>query len=654
MPVECEFAVGQRKMRAVRGRTVGDHTTIYHVLAQLAEGERVTGTLRAPAAQPSPAPEFQAHPWVSDDIGELIPTIIVRKDGVDHRSDVIAELKPLDSSPAHQRWYVRKLIPALGMVFEWWADIHHLDPVMECWGRLTWSQRSNPAMNLQVDAVLLEAGELFMDYFAKAKGFSQPVAVDRNWHVLVSGPRGFTDGSGIHFAGQMLAFISNPTSLPVDLDLETDTGWISWSIRSLMAAGTGWPVVGSARDWNGHLLAAKNEPRFHTDAEVRNEMNSIWSRFMNKVQNGGDYYDEDYPFGIGRSPGQTGDQEDFGAVKGTFVVTLHEPKMLLPMMISAYSDCYRIGGALFEDDGKPLNPLDHPQWITWSGYTHYHSGVSRDRLGKADGWFTPAPGYWNYDDQHRSQNGLCATLALLDDPLADAIIRGYSITDAAMIRNRVGATRAVGRLFGAWSQFVLLSDGIDLQRWLDRIGEKLATVLRDSAINAPGPVKVITWGGPDNRKQVYYPVGHPQAGQLGAWWSAWEHGLFAVGCYNMWKATNDQRAFTLLERVCRTALLFGTFFENGKWWMVADSLYLDGGQALDPSMISSTSQQVVVSQGIGGVLSWAFCTILIASEILTGDEQNRAKEIVRYFTGDREATGRRTAEWWACVRTVRV
>lgn len=645
-----------RTFRAVRGRTIRDHSTIYRVFAQLEGNERVEGVLSVPLP-PGVHHNFVPHPWVVDDPGELIPSVVVRKDGVDYASGPASALVMVDNSPAHQRWFMRSEIVELGMVFEWWAELTHLDPVVECWGKLTWSDRSDPNEAIRVDGVALKTGELYVDSFAKAKGMQQPFAAGRDWFTVCSGPRSFADTTGLDFAGQMLAFVTDPSTLPEDLDLETDTGWISWSIRSLMAAFTGWPVVGSGVEhWDGNLLAAKNEPRFINTQTMLAELDSEWNRFADKMEQGGDYYDR-RRFGVGQHPGATGDQEDFGAVKGTYVVVGREPKALHMLAYSVYADCYRPGAGFYEG-GQPLDPDAHPDWWVWSDYTHYHPGVSRDRLGKTASSFgfpnLGATGFNGYDDQHRSQNNLCAVLALWDDPLAESLIKMRSIPEQKMMRGRVGATRAVGRLSGAWSQYVLLlDDGVERDRFINRINEKLATVLANSDLNAPGPVKVIAHGGPDPRKQVYYPPGHAQAGELAQFWSVWEHGLYSVGTYNLWKATGHQHALDALKQVCATVVEFALFSEMGSWFLVDDMVWLAGGAALDPSLMTTTSRQLVVDPGIGGVTSWGFCTLLIATEVLDpGPLLDKAKTAVRHFTGGREADDRRTAEWWACVATV--
>lgn len=642
-----------RRFRAVKGRTI-DNAVSFRVFTVMNGNERLEGVLEATEIAGAP---FAIHPWVADEPAELVPSIVVRRDGKDYESGKLEVLRVVDHSKAHIRYHLRSQIEPLGFVFEWWCDINSLDPVLDCWGKLTWSTRLDPNESVRIDGIFLKTGELYIDHFAKAKGIGQPFPAGDDWIMPVSGPRNFADGTAIDFSGQMMAFISDPGMLPTDLDLEQDTGWISQSIRSLQAAMTGWPVVGAGYDgWSGSLLAAKNTPRVRDGQIIADDLQREWGHFTSKMENGGDFYDT-RRFGVGRNPGGTGDKEDFAAVKGSYIVSARcEPKALHMMAYSAYAEMYRPGAALFEN-GEPLDPMNHPDWWVWSNYTHYHPGVSRDRLGKTASSFgfphLNATTYDGHDDQHISMNSFCYYLLMTDDPLAESVVRMRSITTQKMLNNRVGATRAVGRLFGAWSQYVLLLDqGLERDRYMDRISEKLRTVTRDSDIKSQGPIKIIAHGSPDLRKQVFYPPGHPEAGQLAKFWSVWEHGLFAVGCYNLWKAIDDPRAWNLLHTICYTVVTEALFQQNGDWYLPDDMVWLDDGVALDPSLMTLNSKQLVVTPGIGGTTGWAFCTLLIATEILTGEAANRAREAVKFFTGGMEANSRRQAEWWACVASV--
>lgn len=657
-PDECSFhAENGAIFRAVKGRRIGrDYAQAFRIFAELSAGEKLKGRL---VDEPYPSldiednpPAFVPHPWVADDLEELIPKIVVEVAGVRYETGY-AGIRKIDESAAHQRYHVRSTIPELGFVFDWWADVCHLDPVIECWGRLVWSTRTTSSVDLRVDAIALKTGELYIDTFGKMHGCGEPFSKDRNWYLPVSGPRNFVDGSGLPFYGQMLAYISDFSNVPVEVDAEVDNRWIARSLRSLDAARKGLPVVGTSIEWDGLYLAAQNVPRYEHDEDLENEKERAWADFMEKRGKFGDYY-EDRTYGSEESPSQTGDQDDFGATKGTFVVSANEPKMLLPYQWSAYADCVRAGAALFEG-GKPLDPAAHPDWRTWSGITHWHPGVSPDRLGKDFGnW--GATGWHNYDDQHRSQNTLAAVIALHDDPLGEAIMLGFSIPDANMLDNRVGATRAVGRLFGAWAQFLLLSDPKDvgLERWHNRVAEKLRTLHAHSRLSVQGDVKVIGTGHPDLRKQVYYPAGHPRAGELAHWWSNWEHGLFACGAYKLWKVTQDEGVRGILETVVRTCVNYGMFQIDGTWYVADDLTYLDDGEPLHPSAYHLGSDQLVVSPGLGGTTFWAFQAVLIAAEMLRDQTGDVARECVRQHLGGREASTRRAAEWLASVTSVDV
>ncbi len=698
--VEVDFvAQDGRRFRAAFGRDIQKHSRVYYVRGHFNGAERLEGkfvprlakasplqlksvtppaeaasVLRMAAAptpvpaepvEPAPLPPaptkpevFAMHPWVADDIAELIPTIIVVIGGVAYETVPVAPPSLIDQGPLHQRWHLVSQIQQKGFVLNWIVDIGHMDPVLNVWGLFTWSDRNDPNVARTVDAVYLRAGEYYVDDFARKKGHKAPTpdAQGRNWTVQLSGPRTFVDGTSLDLEGQMICYVSDPAKVPF---VDTTT----WDFKSAAAAFvSGRPVVGCGTDWNGNLLAALNEPRYSDPAIVQRETLAAGQDFFNSLAVVGDYYD-DRPLGSRKYPGSTGDQEDFGATKGTFVTVGHQPAMLMMLAYSAMADCYRPGSMLYEPgpDGVlvPLDPTRHPQWVTWSGYTHYHPGVSIDRLNKTNGFGFEATGWIPYDEEHRGQQNLAAVCALYDHPTAQLLVAMSSIVDMAMVRNpdgteRLGPARGVGRTLNAWAQFSrICTHPVARQRFMARIESRMQAAFDFPLLKVAGPVKVMAFGLPDNRKPIFWP----NTDILAPWWSVWEHGLLAQGLYNLYKATGDQRALKTLQTVCTTVVQEG-LADNGRGGFVlaGDMIFLaNDGLSLPPEFkFVGSRQMTALDRPLGDVITWSFFGVLIATEVLTGADQERAKAAVRYFIGGAEASDRRTAEWWAAVKTMRV
>ena len=406
-----------------------------------------------------------------------------------------------------------------------------------------------------------------------------------------------------------------------------------------LLAGLHGPVHGVAIGaWEGAWIGNQNVPRL-ADAATRPTTSLVPADFVGHI------YDERM-LGIAKMPGQTGDQEDFGASKGTAAVTFGDPAYLHAAAHSIEQDFFR--GFLHYENGEMLNLRAHPRWVTWSGSTHWNSNVSPDRLGKDGGTGTGnATGWFGYDDQHRSQNNLAAFYQLTGDPLARMLIEHAINTDRAMIRNRNGAPRAVGRLLLCWANFAAL--GSQAAKVL--MADKVAAVAANwPGKDAKGTVKILGWG-VDARLNVTDENGN----DLPAW-SSWEHGLAAVGLYAAYKQGVGDKS--LLLDVCRTIVKHAVFYQDGEWVWVNNVYYpLEPGKLglpLPDDLYMRGSTFINERDHFGGVATWTFPAFLIFQEIADASDPDlpRCRQVVRSITNGDEAMDVRSAEWWSVVRRV--
>lgn len=655
---ECTFyAEDGRCFRAVRGVSKG-LKTVYRIHAFMNGNEQLRGKMGPERFVPMKA-DYHLHPWVSDDVAALIPDVGVRLNGGDYWSRFSTGPLLIDQSAAHTRWTVRRGIPELGIVFQWWADLLHDDPIVPVWGKIVWSHRRSPDTNAAFDHFVLKSGEYLALNFARRHGVLTPVRDGSGyWTMLLNSQRiVLNDGAGLPLSGNMLAFISPKATDAPPADPEDRQDPTVRGIANLQAGAHG-PIRGVCLDWDSHWLAARHVPRFRDGYESEHEAD--WRRFLAEQDVPAGWFAA-RPVGLGKTPGQTGAQEDFGATKGTYAVVDGDARHIQVLEYSVQSELFR-GFNHYEQDGSALRVENHPDWTTWNGGTHYHPAVSKDRLGKGPS-APPGTGWYGYDDEHRSQNNLAAYLMLTDDPLMEDQLRHLVTTDRASYRmrfprNGYGAARAQGRTAGAWAQFVGLTDGEEQQHWLELLKARMNASRGNPLLHVPGPMKVLATGGPDSRKQVY-----GTDGRLGPWVSFWEHGLAAVGLYNLVQTpgtgnlayTHD--ASEILLRVSRTLATFACFEEDGEWWTVADCLW-NGGEA-PPGGLSSRNRALVCSRGAASVNSWTFAGLLVAREFLaqhSDEDPDLLDKLTRYIaavTGGQEAADRTTAEWWAAVGSVR-
>ena len=647
---ECTFLCDDgRRFRAVAGRRQGMNGRVFRIAADLNGHEMVDGELINERYKG--AGDFYAHPWVSDDIAGLVPAAGAMHENQAAWTENMKVLKMTDSSAAHQRWFIRRSLPQFGLIFEAWADILSGTPVIDWFGKIVWSDRNDERYDRIFQFIGLKAGEYIDLDFAQRFGIAEPARTpQKEWmHVLASNI-GFTDGSAIPLSGRMLSFIGPNVEDQVDADVDPEDmgNPIARSLRALYAGAEGG-VLGVAHGWDGHWLANKNVPRLSQSA-LRELGQRDLDRFHDHIQQIGDIYSP-RPLGTSTQPGATGDQEDFAATKGTYCVSGHDPRHIRALQFSAYADCFR--GFMHYEDEKPLDLSRHPDWVTWSGTTHWHTGVSPDRLGKqSDGWRPRAATGWSgYDDQHRSQNTLAALMGLTDDPLAYDIMRHHLTVDLAAVRvrhpqNGAGSGRAQGRVAGAFAHLLTLADGDDRAK-LDTLLQVRMTASATNPLitNANAAVRILAVNGADGRKDV-----RDAQGNLIPTWSVWEHGLSAVGMYNAWKAKGDPQILSTLQTFLRTVVNEALFQEAGAWYLCDDMGWYGGNPAPNPPSLSSPHH--IVDPGLTGTTGWAFFAILIAAEVLDPQsaEVAKAKQAIEWFTNSAQPDDRRIAEWWCCVK----
>ena len=176
-------------------------------------------------------------------------------------------------------------------------------------------------------------------------------------------------------------------------------------------AAVNFPLYGMSRDWEESKAYASfgvmQEPESN---QVWQHVHENYHRFFNFMNSSGGPWDV-YILGLAKTAGQTGAQRDFGCLEGGEVLHTAAAELLDAYLFMATEDSKR-PGHYYEADATPVRHTNHPQWVTWDGRTHWHWGVSPDRLGKnAPQMGHVHHGWFGKDWQHHSSNLL--TLAAL-------------------------------------------------------------------------------------------------------------------------------------------------------------------------------------------------------------------------------------------------
>lgn len=657
-------------LRAVRSERIGTHSTIYRVFAPFDAAQKIAGefhTFDPQHGEPDITP-FKWHPWVFDDYTRLIPWVKIKlTDGRVVQTGAFTRLEVVMQDNCSMRVAFRA--PFSGFVFEGFVTFYHNSPVADFRGVIVWSDRQNSASDLFVDTVSIGSGEPIKLDFAVQHGHSfWPSAETNEWVTTLGRNVGFVDGSGIPLMGRMLCLptVTHGVATATDYDpatySDTDPAANSAQDMETITAAAHGPVLGCVDSgiWNGVFLSNRNVARTSLSyAQLMAQADAILRPFFAQPVAGSFYSNR--PIGCSKDPSGTGDQEDFNATKGWCVTLAADPRWLHYALHSVAVDVVR-GPLLYETDGSPLDPAAHPNWTTWSMYTHWHSGQSPDRLGKADiPWGGRSATTWkNYDEEHRSQNNLAAVYALTGDPLLLLLIERYSTADICSVRFRrnfgTGAPRAIGRQAHCWANFltVLPVGSVTATRYQTLLDDILRQTLRDwHGDRFPGPVDVL-YDRTDARMGITFN------GQPVPAWSCWEHGLFVVGAYAAWKATKNPQWLSLVQRVSRTIVRYATFKDAQGWVMLATCHWpktgnsptgVAEGEPLPPNVYSRTS--TLVNPNDGGTSTWTRNAILVFIETHAADDPDmaRAQEIAAAFAPG-EFADLRAAEWAACVRSV--
>jgi hypothetical protein len=315
------------------------------------------------------------------------------------------------------------------------------------------------------------------------------------------------------------------------------------------------------------------------------------------------------PFGLARNPGQTGDQEDFGVVKLSAVAASGLSSFLYEIEASVLQEALR-PVHFYEADGAQVQSRNHPDWIVWSGRTHWHGEVSKDRLGKP----SPEPkfqthGWHGKDREHWSTNTLGAYALLTGAHWARRELQheiqlylAGQTTAPGLSTSGSGAPRGVGRtMLAACWLYLATGDEALLARMHERTDQ----------------VYWPQWQGrelPPDKVRAYL-VNDPDARQLDGntqFWNPWQDALAAIGFAAFHRLTGSEKALDLADGLALNVLRHGWKHGGGET-IVATAIRWneDGSPPSKEELAAGDKKTVVWSHGTDfstwciGAVEWA-------------------------------------------------
>ncbi len=494
LPTVCTFTPqGAPSTLAYKGRVIGPIGTEFHVLGDLPGFGTQNGQIVAGGNAPSP---FQFSEWITDDPTTMAMRLEFVRNSV-RQSIPLTFRETLENSPVVRtdRFFGG---PVNGVWVEVFLTFYTKQDVVEMAGHYGWSDQSDPSWFTNFESIEFKIEEDVEVYFGTRSGFQQ---IADGWQLLNSGHRDngkFPHGMAPHFYGVILPKSDNSsTANPPDREQRLN--------RMLAAVEGPLLMTGGAQVWSGNWFAFGEVPTVPANLDGVSLANQSASAFRSYLQNVGDAWDT-RPLANTWNTGGTGDQAPFGATKGTFAVTVGDPRFLWEMLYS--STDYGLRHFHYrEPDGSRVRAANHPNLIWYNGAHDWR--FSSDLLGKSGG--TWPPWAWNFGDngrggpdrQHRGQNYMWATAALTGSYLIQEEARDLIECEATRFPNQHMNTDAPrgGRIFQDFvKMYYVLPSAQEQATLLQQIEWYiLAWELGWTGGQVTGPVKPMASTGPDDR-----------------------------------------------------------------------------------------------------------------------------------------------------------
>ena len=534
--------------------------------------------------------------------------VVVRAGGQEVRA-VPTRVRDLEDNGFRRVELRRARIGATGLVAELIVTAWRDQPFADVSLSVFFSDPGSPDVHRQVDELAVECRGMGLALRHSGYLAVEQRATRYGSRAVLLRDAGLADGQGLRRVGVLVP--------PLTGDRSTDETLRAATVAPLLAATT-W-LRSQAFGPFGSVPAP---PPWLAGDRLRVHLARRHREFVRREGRDGDPFGV-FPHGLQRMAGQTGDQEDFGVCKLSAVAWSGLPSMLLEVELSVLQEACR-PVHFFEEDGAPVAPAAHPDWVVWSGRTHWHGEVSKDRLGKpASAPRLKAHGWTGKDRQHWSSNYLSAYALLTGahwarrelENEARLFLAGQTIA-ARHSTSSSGAPRGAGRtmLAAAWNLCVSGDDR--LRARMDR---------RTDAVH------LRQWSGRDLGSDRVRPmaVNRPDPRLLGgehAYWNPWQDALAAVGFAAQHRMTGNANARRLAEGLAQNVVRHGWLMDERGAEVAMAMRWLDGAPFTDQQWRSR--DETLVQWGFGSRFSeWSVGALEIArvSAQRDGDDAVRDK-----------------------------
>lgn len=535
-------------------------------------------------------------------------------------------VRDLESNALRRVELRRGRLGKTGLVIEAIVTAWRNQPHAACDVAVFYSDPEQPAMQCNLDELAIECrGMALVLRHPGRLGIAQSTT-DYGSRAVLLRKSSIGDAQGLRRTGTVVPPLSGDGKLG-------DQTLRAAAIAPLLGA-TSWRDTGAF----GPFGLVPDPPPWLAGPRLRQHFAARHRAFVQLDQPGGDPFGVP-TFGLEKMAGQTGDQDDFAVCKMSLTAWSGLPSMLLEVEASVLQEACR-PVHFFEADASPVEPANHPDWVVWDGRTHWHEGVSKDRLGKPidEGRFE-THGWTGKDRQHWSSNYLSAFALLggaywprLELENEARLYLGGLTLDPNLSTSNSGAPRGAGRtaLAASWNLCVTgdqrleermnqRMDRVDWQQWHGRR-------------SPPDRVRPMAIDGPDPR----------QLDGKHEYWNPWQDAIAAVGFGAHYRMTGNPRARELAEALAVNVVRNGWLIDERGCEVGAAIRWLDGAP-LSPEQWKSRDLSLC-DWSFGTAFSeWSIGAVEIARVVAErdGDQElaAKAREIQRRYRTSRRAPG---------------
>ncbi len=602
---------------AIKGEQIGD-VTMMHVLMTMQPHESPRETELVPTKR-APIMGFIPSPWVTDDVPALLPKPLVQ---TVMNGDVLSDPEPntesidlLEDGPARQVWRRRMRIKDTLLVFDAYYYIYSWQEAVRVEFTFTNSDPRTTDLSQSVFNLGIATGEYFELDWRRHFGVKPPHRVNNEWWQMLPVPqsRAVDDAQQLSYTGWLLC-------VPQDGSvIHPDSGRRINNLLAYIDNGEdrGRGMFGLFTDWAGHYGAYAATPRAAGAYPGLGHKLGFESRLTDHQG----AIDALLPWGMLPNAGSTGRQEDFGACKGSGILSGEEPELIERQLYMLREHLRPFHNR--EADGSPVLFKNHPNWRTWSQRSDTRQGHATDSLGKemVHGGYAPTihgTGWGGIDDQHRSMNNFVCALTMTGSYALREILNDFLQCDLAQYENRIDSPRGEGRLFLAWANMLKLLTGEDVVT----LRAHMLKRLREAPEAKNVPIDVIGLGSDPALQE-------PDGSRVRPAWIVWEHGIACMGYYAAWLVTKEDEYLDMTKRLARLVTNHGCYHDGVKW-QICTAVRFVGDQ---PIPLADYRNPIHARTDAGGGWWWfgPIQAVKIASLVFTDSQPtigNPADEIV--------------------------